>query len=346
MPGAQPDAEDRRGRRAGSAVEEGAVSRVTSAATATFPARSAARLSSGRGHPAEGGQVGPLVLVPFQGLQVQEHRRAVVPGGLEQRRGDQVADPARGEQVLGREQPVIAGQGHPPAQRHRLPQQPGAQPPGQLGRDRGGEEHPRVRADAGPGDLQRDRDLQGTAGLDVHERVEHRLRAVEVGRQPPAPVAVQQRVQADVHLALQVRGQHGRGQRQVVRGPRAGRPCATRRAPPGPSPPFPVRAVVVPDRVHIRPRREQRAEERHLRVLRRPVMHHPGRCLEEGSLRRAGRGSLLRGEPQQLQQPRVLRPQPRQLSLNRHRDLTHDDTLSANDHALNRHQRKRVMAAD
>jgi hypothetical protein len=40
-------------------------------------------------------------------------------------------------------------------------------------------------------------------------------------------------------------------------------------------------------------------------------------------------------EPQQLQQPRIFRPQPRQLSLSR-----------ANDHALNRHQRKRVMAAD
>jgi hypothetical protein len=149
--------------------------------------------------------------VPFQGLRVKEHRGAVVPGGLVQRGGDQVPYPARGEQVLGREQPVIAGQGHPAAQRHRLAQQPGAQAAGQLGRDRGGEEHPRVSADAGPGDLQGDGDLQGTAGLDVHEGVEHRLRAVEVSRQPPAPVAVKQRVQADVDLSLQVRGQHGWG---------------------------------------------------------------------------------------------------------------------------------------
>jgi hypothetical protein len=69
------------------------------------------------------------------------------------RRGDQVPDPASGQQVLGREQPVVAGQGHPAAQRHRLAQQPGAEPTGHLGRDRGGEEHPRVRADPGPGDL-------------------------------------------------------------------------------------------------------------------------------------------------------------------------------------------------
>jgi hypothetical protein len=47
----------------------------------------------------------------------------------------------------------------------------------------------------------------------------------------------------------------------------------------------------------------------------------------------------------ELQQPGILRPQTRRLSLNRHRDLTHDDTLSANDRALNRHQRKRMIAA-
>lgn len=56
-----------------------------------------------RGHPAQGGQVGPLVVVPLQGLQVQENRGAVVPRGLEQRRGDQVPDPADGQQVLGGE---------------------------------------------------------------------------------------------------------------------------------------------------------------------------------------------------------------------------------------------------
>jgi hypothetical protein len=52
------------------------------------------------------------------------------------------------------------------------------------------------------------------------------------------------------------------------------------------------------------------------------VWPNPGRCLEEAGLRRAGRSSLPRGQPQQLQQPRVLRPQPRQLSLNHHRDLS------------------------
>jgi hypothetical protein len=133
---------------------------------------------------------------------------------------------------------------------------------------------------------------------------------VEVSRQPPAPVADKQRVQADMGLALQVRRQNGSGQRQVVPilVPGALLPAAAHRRDPAA---FPSARVVVPDRVHIRPRREQRPEERHLRVLRRPVMHNPRSGLEERALRGAGRGSLLRGEPQQLQQPGILRPQPR-----------------------------------
>jgi hypothetical protein len=74
---------------------------------------------------------------------------------------------------------------------------------------------------------------------------------------------------------------------------------------------FPGVRVVVPDRVHVGPGGEQRAEERHLRVLRRPVMHDPRSGLEERALRGAGQGSLLRAEPEQLQQPGILRPQPR-----------------------------------
>ena len=81
------------------------------------------------------------------------------------RYGDQVPDPADGQQVLGREQPVAAGQGHPAAQRHRLAEQPGAQAAGCLGRNRGGEEHLGMRTDPRPGDLQGHRDLKGTVGL-------------------------------------------------------------------------------------------------------------------------------------------------------------------------------------
>ena len=55
-------------------------------------------------------------------------------------------------------------------------------------------------------------------------------------------------------------------------------------------------------------------------------MHQPRRRLEEGSLRGAGRRCLLRG---QLEQSGILRPQPCQLSLNRCRNLRHEDTLPA-----------------
>jgi Reverse transcriptase (RNA-dependent DNA polymerase) len=58
-----------------------------------------------------------------------------------------------------------------------------------------------------------------------------------------------------------------------------------------------------------------------------------GRRLEEPGLPRTRGSRLLRSHLQQPQEPGVLRPQPRQLSLNRHRDLSHDDTLSATDHA-------------
>ena len=176
---------------------------------------------------------------------------------------------------------------------------PGAELAGHVGRDRGGEEHPRVRTDPGPGDFQSDGDLQSAAGLDVHEGVEHRLRAVEVSGQPPALVSVQHRVQADMNLALQVCGQHSWGEREVVPVLVADSllpAAAHRRDPAG----LPGPLVVEPDRVHVRPRREQSTEERHLVALRRPVMHESGRGLEVGGLRGAGRGSLLGGELQQL----------------------------------------------
>jgi hypothetical protein len=112
------------------ADDTAAASRVTSEPTATRPAWLAGgAVGFARAHPAQRRQVGKLVGVGFQRPLIEEHGAALVAGGLEQRRGDEVADTAGGEQVLGREQPVVAGQLHPAAQRHRLPQQPGTQPP-------------------------------------------------------------------------------------------------------------------------------------------------------------------------------------------------------------------------
>src|SRR5262249_15650580 len=82
--------------------------------------------------------------------------------------------------------------------------------------------------------------------------------------------------------------------------------------------------VVVQDGAHIGPRGEQRAEELHLRLRRRSVMNQPA-----APLRRAGWRRLLRVERQQPQQPRVLRPESRKLSLNRHRNFSRAEKLSA-----------------
>jgi hypothetical protein len=124
-----------------------------------------------------------------------------------------------------------------------------------------------------------------------------------------------------------MRCQYGRGERQVFPVLMADSllpAAAHRRDPAG----LHCALVVEPDRVHVRPRREQRAKERNLVVLRRPTVHESRRGLEVGGLRGAGRGSLLRGELQQLEQPGILRPQPRQLSLNRRRYISHGHKLS------------------
>lgn len=52
-------------------------------------------------------------------------------------------------------------------------------------------------------------------------------------------------------------------------------------------------------------------------------MHDSWRCFKEGRLPWYRRGGLLRRELQQLEQSGVLRPQPGQLSLNRHRIISH-----------------------
>ncbi len=108
-----------------------------------------------------------------------------------------------------------------------------------------------MRAGARPGYFQGDGDLEGAAGFDVHQRVEHRLGPVEVRGQPPAPVAVEQRVQPDVHLAAQMRGQDVGGEREIVAvlvADALAPAAAYRRDPPRLS----GAPVVEPDCVHLR----------------------------------------------------------------------------------------------
>jgi hypothetical protein len=89
---------------------------------------------------------------------------------------------------------------------------------------------------------------------------------------------------------------------------------------------------------------------RQVRFSIRVLLRMPTTAHVEGSYARLARATVAWAFPREgtsdEMMSRRISPQPRQLSLNRHRDLTHDDTLSTNNHALNRHQRKRMTTAD
>jgi hypothetical protein len=57
----------------------------------------------------------------------------------------------------------------------------------------------------------------------------------------------------------------------------------------------------------------------------------PGDASKKAACAGPGGTACREVSPQQLQQPRILRPQPRQLSLNHRRDLSHEDTVSMRD---------------
>ena len=117
------------------------------------------------GEPPEAGQVGPLVLVRLQGGQVQEHRGPAARGTALQRRGDQIAKPTDLQNVLGGEEPVVAGQVHSPLHGDRFAEQPTAHLPGGRRRNRCGEEQPHMRAQARAGHLQRGGCADGAGSL-------------------------------------------------------------------------------------------------------------------------------------------------------------------------------------
>jgi hypothetical protein len=244
-----------------------------------------------------------------------------------QRRRDQVADPADRQHVLRREQPVITGQVHLPAQCHRFAQQGAAQPARRFRRNGSGEEHPRMRPNPRPRNLHGRRYAQRARCLQIRQRVQHRGRPVEVGRQPPAQIPVEQRVQADVGLPGKVSGQHLHSKRQVVslsvRNPLA--PAASDSGQPAC---LPAASVLPPDRVDVGTGGKQRAEQGDLRLSRRSRMNRARRRLEEPGLRRPRRRGLCRGQLQQPAKPRVLRPELREFPGHRRRHLAFGEYLA------------------
>lgn len=105
-------------------VEVAARSRSTPAPTVTCPSRRTKLVQLTRGQPSEAAEVSPLVFMRLQGRPIQKNRRAAAPRSSLQRCCDQVPLPAQLQDVLGGEQPVVAGQAHPAAQRDRLAEQP------------------------------------------------------------------------------------------------------------------------------------------------------------------------------------------------------------------------------
>ena len=92
--------------------------------------------------PAEAGKVAPLVFVRLDGGQVEKHGGSAAAGAALQRGGDEIAETADLENVLGRKEPVVAGQVHPTAYRDRLAQQTRADLAGGGRGDGCGEEQP------------------------------------------------------------------------------------------------------------------------------------------------------------------------------------------------------------
>ena len=261
-----------------------------------------------RRHAVHRRQQRPLIRVRLHRRQVEEHCGALSPAAALQRCGDEVAEAGGGEHVLGREEPVVAGQAHPPPDAHRLPQQAEPQLPRGAGRHRLGEEHPRVRTLAGPRNLQHCRHPCGTGSLEVGQRVQHREGPVEVRGEPPARVAGGDRVQAQVEGAGEVVGHDLRCDREQV-----GAAGVHAAAPPtagGGHPAGRAFALVLPPHgVDVGPRDEQLREEGDFGRWR------GGRC-EQARMRRCHRRLCGRwrsrfraGEPEQGCQPRHLRPQ-------------------------------------
>nr|WP_109279613.1 hypothetical protein [Streptomyces orinoci] len=172
------------------------------------------RFDVGRGQPLKVGEVGELVGVGREGAGVYEDGGPAGPGDTVQWQGDQTAEPEAalglvGQEVLGGEEPVVAGQGHLPPGVDGAAQERHAQGAGGGGRDRCGEERPDVRAGAGAGDLDQGGDAGFAAGRGVGGGVTAPVAAVlavEVAGQETAGVIGQHRVQAEVEFTALLDG--------------------------------------------------------------------------------------------------------------------------------------------
>jgi hypothetical protein len=165
--------------------------------------------------PLDRAQQRPLVARRLRRLRVEEDARSGRPASALQRQRDQVPEPLLRQEVLIREEPVVAREVELRPPGHRLPEQQRPQPPRRPGSDRRREEDPHVRALARAAPLQRGRHLMLSARLEQSERIELPRPAVEVAGEKPAGVVLEQRIDADRLTPAKMPHDRLVGQRQV-----------------------------------------------------------------------------------------------------------------------------------
>ena len=151
-------------------------------------------------------QVAPLVGVGLE-LLVEKLGVAVVACASLQRERDEVAEPARRQHVLAREQSVVGLDADGCAACHRACQDRETEPACVCCGYRVREEEPHVGAITGPRTLHGGLDAERLAHVGEQLRVRPPAVAVEIDRQQPARVVGEQRIEPDDLLATEMRKQ-------------------------------------------------------------------------------------------------------------------------------------------
>ncbi len=139
---------------------------------------------------------------------VDENAVSLLAGLVLQWQGDEVAEAATGHGVLVREEAVVRVHAQLVASAHGLGDEIAAHPPRDARRHGRREEEPRVGAVPGAGALHRDGNADGSAGLGEGGDVLLPRALVEVGRQKPAGLVLEQRIDADDVSPLKVIEDH------------------------------------------------------------------------------------------------------------------------------------------
>jgi len=302
---------------------------VTSAATATRPARSASRFTPRCPSVSSVDKYRHCPCAVSISSQVQEHGPAPFAAACLNSGAAISFRFRRPEQVLGRDTGPLtcptsirrASHGLAQACRYPVGAPSGAEPRR--------EEHPRVRADSGRGTSMATGTCSARAALTY---ITHRpaLWPVEVGasHRPPFPPSTAGKARI-WHLPFRCAATH-QASAAGNRRPRFHALAPAGRGPRAPKPPSAVRRSWSRNRIAYTSyglSNSVAEGERHLHIRRRPVIHHAGRRVEERGLRRPG-GLLLRCQLSSPQQSCILPARSlASFTSTARRDLSHDDKL-------------------